>query len=234
LFGYEGCPFPVVGFVEEIGVVEPDVVDSAVLAPVYAELVFEVCCPHRDVPFVDEPVALQVVRFLLLVLLVVGRHDVDFLPQSYQFPCQFIHHYAQTANGTPLADLWGHEGDGTEGVAGEHGVDVGVQCGLEMRAVGDEFEDAEEFLQFVFVDVEIVVFGDDECEIELCWQNEFIVEQVETRNDAEFSAGGVEEVGEFVEEDGGVDPGGRGAAQSFLHAQTGAGEGLCQFVLLDD
>lgn len=56
LFGHIHGPLAVVGFGEELGVVEPDVVDALVLAQMDAELLADVGCPHLDISVVLEPV----------------------------------------------------------------------------------------------------------------------------------------------------------------------------------
>lgn len=58
---------------------EPDIVDSAVLASVDAELVIEVGCLHANVSFMSEPVSQQIIRLFLFVVFVVRGHDVDLL-----------------------------------------------------------------------------------------------------------------------------------------------------------
>lgn len=58
---------------------EPDIVDSAVLASMDAELVIEMGCLHSNVSFMCEPVSQQIVCLFLFVVFVVRGNDVDLL-----------------------------------------------------------------------------------------------------------------------------------------------------------
>lgn len=79
LFGDVGCSLSVVGFGEEFGVVEPDVVDPAVLATMYAELILKMGSRNLHIPLVFEPIPQQIIGLLLLIVLVIGSDNVHLL-----------------------------------------------------------------------------------------------------------------------------------------------------------
>lgn len=89
-----------------------------------AELVGEVRSFDGDVGVVAKPVALEIPRFFLFIVVVVRRNNVDLLAEPRQFFGQFIDHDSQTADWAPTTDLWGNEGDGSEGVTADHIVDA--------------------------------------------------------------------------------------------------------------
>ena len=86
----------------------------------------------------------------------------------------------------------------------------------------------------MLVHVELVVFGDDEGEGEVVGRDELVVEGVEADGHAVLGLDVVEQVGELVEEGGGVEPSRRGSVEPLLHPQTRALERLLQSVLLGD
>lgn len=179
----------------------PDVVDSAVLASVDAELIGEVGCLDVDVALMREAVSKQVVGLLLLVVLVVRSDNVDFLPQSDHLLRQLIDHDSQTTHCAPAADLRSHEGDGTEGVAPDHVDNALLEVAVQLRVFADQLEHAEDLLQFVLVDVEFVVFADQEGEVEIVGQDALAVQLVKTLHHSQLGLGGTQQMGQFVEED---------------------------------
>lgn len=79
LFGDVGCSFSIVRLREEFRVMEPDVVDSAVLASMDAELILKVSSCDLHISFIFKPISQQVIGFLLLIVLVIRSDNVHFL-----------------------------------------------------------------------------------------------------------------------------------------------------------
>lgn len=96
LLGNIEGPFAVIRLGEELWVMEPNVVDSMVFAPVDPKLLGELGSLHFYITIVFEPVSGQVVGLLLLVILVVGSDQVDLLPDFGQLFGEFIHHHAKS------------------------------------------------------------------------------------------------------------------------------------------
>jgi hypothetical protein len=63
---------------------EPYIIHSAILAPVDAELILEVCSGNFDVSFILETVSHEIVGLHLLVVLVVRSDHIHLLAQTSQ------------------------------------------------------------------------------------------------------------------------------------------------------
>lgn len=107
-------------------VVEEDVGDSVQDASVESD-VQDLSAGHGDVEvlFVQNAVALQVVRFAAAIPVVVGTDDDDSLALICQGPREIIDHHSQSADSRPLSELWGDDEDRTESVLLRHFLEEG-------------------------------------------------------------------------------------------------------------
>lgn len=83
----------------------------------------------------------------------------------------------------------------------------------------------------MLVHVELVIFGDDEGEGEVIGSNQFVIEGVEANCYSVFGLDVIQQVGELIEENRGVDPGWRSPVQPLLHSEAGTLECCLQLIL---
>ena len=69
----------------------------------------------------------------------------------------------------------------------------------------------------MFVDIELIIFGDKHGEVEVQWFNTLVTQLVQPLHDATFGLGDIEQICKFIEEDRRINPSRWLSIQSFLH-----------------
>lgn len=100
--------------------------------------------------------------------------------------------------------------------------------------VYDEFEDAEELLETIFVDEEFVVFGYYKLEVQAIGLDQSPVEFRESISDSSLCFGVLEKVRKLIEEQGRINPSRWRSAESFLDPKARTFESFFYFILFLD
>lgn len=99
------CPLSIIRLWEKLVIMEPNIVNSTIFSPVYAELVWEMSHRHGNSAFVLKPITHEVVCLHFFVVLVIRSYNVYLFSQFNKLFWKFIYHNSQTSHWAPRTNF---------------------------------------------------------------------------------------------------------------------------------